>query len=123
MAAVSGLRIAPEVLAATRSGAPVVALESAVITHGLPAAAALDAVQRQWSACESAGAVAAVVAVFDGELRVGLSLSDCAALAARRDAVKVSPWNLAASLGCPGFGGTTVAATILAAASAGISIV
>ena len=123
MAAVSALRIAPEVLAATRSGAPVVALESAVITHGLPRAAALEAVQRQWRSCESAGALPAVVAVFEGELRVGLSRSECAALAARPEAVKVSPWNLAASLERPGFGGTTVAATVVAAASAGIPIV
>jgi pseudouridylate synthase len=122
MAAVSAVTIAPAVSDATRSGTPVVALESAVITHGLPAAAALDAVGRQWRACETAGAVPAVVAVFEGELRIGLSLEDCAALAARLDAVKVSPWNLAASLGCPGFGGTTVAATIVAAAGARIPV-
>jgi pseudouridine-5'-phosphate glycosidase len=123
MAAVSALTIAPTVLEATRSGTPVVALESAVITHGLPRAAALDAVERQWRACEKAGAVPAVVAVFEGSLHVGLTLEECAALAGRADAVKVSPWNLAASLGRPGFGGTTVAATIAAAARAGIAIV
>jgi pseudouridine-5'-phosphate glycosidase len=123
MAAVSALRVAPEVLAATRSGAPVVALESAVITHGLPRAAALAAVERQWRSCERAGAVPAMVAVFEGELRVGLSRNDCSVLAARSEAVKVSPWNLAASLERPGFGGTTVAATVLAAARAGIPIV
>src|SRR5438270_927749 len=64
MAAVSALRIAAEVFAATRSGMPVVALESAVITHGLPRAAALEAVERQWRSCETAGAVPAVVAVI-----------------------------------------------------------
>src|SRR5256714_2455625 len=123
MAAVSALRIAPEVFAATRSGMPVVALESAVITHGLPRAAALEAVERQWRSCETAGAVPAVVAVFEGELRVGLSRNDLAAPAARSESVKVSPWNLAASLERPGFGGTTVAATVVAAARAGIPIV
>jgi pseudouridine-5'-phosphate glycosidase len=64
-----------------------------------------------------------VVAVFDGALRVGLSLDDCATLAARPDAVKVSPWNLASAISNPGFGGTTVAATIAAAALAGIRVV
>ena len=123
MTAVNALAIAPQVLEALRSGAPVVALESAVITHGLPRAAALEAVERQWRGCEKAGALPAVVAVFEGELRVGLSLEDCAALAARPEAVKVSPWNLAASLERPGFGGTTVAATVVAAAGAGIPIV
>src|SRR2546423_4197192 len=123
MAAVIALRIAPEVFAATRSGMPVVALESAVITHGLPRAAALEAVERQWRSCETAGAVPAVVAVLEGALRVGLSRNDCAALAARSGSVKVSPWNLAASLERPGFGGTTVAATMVAAAGAGIRVV
>jgi pseudouridylate synthase len=117
------LAISPDIEHALGSGKPVVALESAVITHGLPKAAAMDAVRRQWVACAEAGATPAVVAVFDGMLRVGLSLDDCAALAARRDAVKVSPWNLAAAITNPGFGGTTVAATVTAAALAGIRVV
>jgi pseudouridine-5'-phosphate glycosidase len=83
----------------------------------------MDAVRRQWDACANAGATPAVVAVFDGELRVGLTLDECAALAARADAVKVSPWNLAAAMVGPGFGGTTVAATIVAATRAGIRVV
>jgi pseudouridine-5'-phosphate glycosidase len=105
------------------SGGAVVALESAVITHGLPKPAAMDAVRRQWDACEKAGATPAVVAVFDGELRVGLTIDQCATLAGRDDAVKVSPWNLGAAMVRPGFGGTTVAATIVAATRAGIRVV
>jgi pseudouridylate synthase len=120
---VAALTISPDVKHALEGGKPVVALESAVITHGLPKAAAMDAVRRQWDACARAGATPAVVAVFEGALRVGLSLDDCATLAARRDAVKVSPWNLAAAITNPGFGGTTVAATIAAAALAGIRVV
>src|ERR1700730_15571504 len=123
MLTVSALTIAPPVRDAIASGAAVVALESAVITHGLPKPAAIDAVRRQWEACEKAGAIPAVVAVFDGSLRVGLTLDECAALGERADAVKVSPWNLAAALLSPGFGGTTVAATIVAAARAGIRVV
>jgi pseudouridine-5'-phosphate glycosidase len=117
------LTISADLQHAIESGKPIVALESAVITHGLPKAAALDAVRRQWAACAEAGATPAVVAVFDGALRVGLSLDDCATLAARPDAVKVSPWNLASAISNPGFGGTTVAATIAAAALAGIRVV
>ena len=123
MAAVSVLSIAPPVRDAIAAGAAVVALESAVITHGLPKPAAIDAVRRQWEACEKVGATPAIVAVFGGTLRVGLTLDECAALAERADAVKVSPWNLAAVLMRPGFGGTTVAATIVAAAHAGIRVV
>jgi pseudouridine-5'-phosphate glycosidase len=120
---VASLTISPEITHALESGKPVVALESAVITHGLPKAAAMDAVRRQWEACAEAGATPAVVAVFEGALRAGLSLADCATLAGHRDAVKVSPWNLAAAITNPGFGGTTVAATIAAATLAGIRVV
>ena len=123
MLAVGSLSIAPSIRQAKAAGAPIVALESAVITHGLPRAAAMDAVRRQWDACAKLGATPAVVAVFESCLRVGLSLEECASLADRANAVKVSPWNLGAALVTPGFGGTTVAVTIAAAATAGIRIV
>lgn len=118
----AGLIVAPAVERALGAGVPVVALESAVITHGLPKPAAIDAVKRQWAACESAGAQPAVVAIYEGALRVGLNLTECETLADRKGAAKVSPWNLAAALSEPGFGGTTVAATIVAASQAGISV-
>jgi pseudouridine-5'-phosphate glycosidase len=120
---VAAVTIAPDVERALQTGKPVVALESAVITHGLPKAAAIDAVKRQWAACEQAGATPAVIAVFDGQLRVGLTIDECSALAERTDPAKVSPWNLAAAVVSPGFGGTTVAATIVGAARAGIRVV
>lgn len=119
----AALAIAPDVERALKSGEPVVALESAVITHGLPAAAAIEAVKRQWAACEKAGAVPAVIAVWDAILQIGLSLDACVDLANRPGAVKISPWNLAASIYEPGHGGTTVAATIVAATQVGIRIV
>jgi pseudouridylate synthase len=123
MPAATSVRVAASIKRAIAARKPVVALESAVITHGLPREAALAATRQQWAACEQARAVPAVVAVFDGALRIGLTLDECATLAERRDAVKVSPWNLAASIAHPGFGGTTVAATIVAAALSGIRIV
>src|SRR3989440_5758037 len=122
-AAVTALTVSPLVRDALASGAAVVALESAVITHGLLKAAAMDAVRQQWDACVKANVMPAVVAVFDGQLRVGLTIDECAALADRTNAVKVSPWNLAAGMVSPGFGGTTVAATIVAATRAGIRVV
>src|SRR5437016_5770953 len=123
MPSVTSLTIAPAVRGAVASGAAVVALESAVITHGLPKAAAMDAVRQQWAACMKANVTPAVVGVFEGQLRVGLTIDECAALAGRTDAVKVSPWNLAAGTVSPGFGGTTVAATMVAATRAGIRVV
>ncbi len=119
----TGLTISPTVRDALASGAAVIALESAVITHGLPKAAAMDAVRQQWDACVKANVTPAVVAIFDGQLRVGLTLDECAVLGGQADAVKVSPWNLAAAMVSPGFGGTTVAATIVAATRAGIRVV
>src|SRR3989442_79867 len=97
MPSVTSLAIAPPVRDAIASGA-VVALESAVITHGLPKAAAIDAVRRQWEACEKANATPAVVAVFGGELRAGLSLDGSAPPAGRTDAAKVSPLDLASGM-------------------------
>jgi pseudouridylate synthase len=123
MPALTGVVVAAKLRQAIDSGAPVVALESAVITHGLPRAAALQAVRRQSDACQLAGAIPAVVAVFGGQLVVGLSPDECAQLAAHAGATKVSPWNLAAALIDPGFGGTTVAATMAAAVMAGVSVV
>jgi pseudouridine-5'-phosphate glycosidase len=120
---VSALAIAPEIQHALEAGKPVVALESAVITHGLPKPAAIEAVKGQWAACEKGGAQPAVVAVYQGALRVGLTLSECQSLAEHEGAVKVSPWNLAAAIVSPGFGGTTVAATVAAAAQANIQVV
>ncbi len=118
----AALTIAPEVERALKNGEPVVALESAVITHGLPQPAAIEAVKRQWAACEKAGARPAVVAVWDAILQIGLSIDACVALAYHLDAVKVSPWNLSASIHT-GAGGTTVAATIVAATQVGIRMV
>ena len=119
----AALTIAREVEYALHTGKPVVALESAVITHGLPQPAAIEAVKRQWAACENAGAQPAVIAVWDALVQVGLRMDACTAMAYDANAVKVSPWNLAASVYEPGVGGTTVAATIVVAAQVGIRIV
>lgn len=122
MPEVPAVTLAPAISAARSQNEPVVALESAVITHGLPRAAALDAIRRQRKACEAAGAIPAVVAVFKGELRVGLTEDECVELAERADAAKVSPWNLASTAVAGGYGGTTVAATMMAAELAGIPV-
>jgi pseudouridylate synthase len=120
---VTVLTIAPDIKQALEAAKPVVALESAVITHGLPKLAAIEAVKGQWAACEKGGAQPAVIAVYQGALRVGLTLSECQSLAEHEGAVKVSPWNLAAAMVRPGFGGTTVAATVAAASQANIQVV
>lgn len=66
--------------------------------------------------------VPAVVGVHDGRLRVGLSSAQTDELISHAGAAKVSPWNLAAALHHPGYGGATVAATVMACARAGIRV-
>jgi pseudouridylate synthase len=119
---VTALAIAPTVERAIQHGRPVVALESAVMTHGLPRPHVIPAVKRQVLACEQAGGVPTIVAVFEGSLRIGLTPDQCQALTDYDRPAKVSPWNLAAAIESPGFGGTTVAATLLAADLAGIKV-
>lgn len=116
------LEIAPEVAVALRAGRPVVALESAVFTHGLPAEAGREALRRQWQACGEHGVVPAVIGVHDGRLRVGLNATQTEELVSHAGVAKVSPWNLAAALHRPGYGGATVAATLMACARAGITV-
>lgn len=118
----SRLEIATEVAEGLRAGRAVVALESAVFTHGLPADAGREALRRQRQACEEHGVIPAVVGVHDGRLRIGLTPSQVEELLAHAGAAKVSPWNLAAVLHSPGYGGVTVAATLMACAASGLSV-
>jgi pseudouridine-5'-phosphate glycosidase len=116
------LSIAPEVRAALEEGRAVVALESTIITHGLPRPQNLEAALRAEAAVRAAGAVPATIATRDGRLRVGLDADELAGLAGARAIPKVSRQNLAAVLGMRGWGGTTVSATMIAAALAGIEV-
>jgi pseudouridine-5'-phosphate glycosidase len=118
------LALAPEVDAALRHGRPVVALESTLVTHGLPYPTNLDVALASEEAVRSRGAVPATVAVGGGRLLVGLDGAALEALAsAPADTVrKVSRGSLGAALAAGGWGGTTVAATMIAAAAAGIGV-
>jgi pseudouridine-5'-phosphate glycosidase len=116
------LHLSPEVAAALAAGRPVVALETTLVTHGLPhpeglaVAAALEAEVR------AAGALPATIGVLDGELRVGMSAGELERLATTPGVAKLNPSNLAARLAAGGAGSTTVAATVLAAHRAGIRV-
>jgi pseudouridine-5'-phosphate glycosidase len=114
--------IAAPVAAALAGGRPVVALESTIITHGMPYPdnAAMAANVERIVAEE--GAVPATIAVIDGRLKVGLSEAERAALAVARDAMKLSRADLGFAIHRRRTGGTTVAATMIAAALAGIRV-
>lgn len=115
-------RIGDHVEAALKGGAPVVALESTVLTHGLPRPLNLAAGQRLQAVVREAGAVPATIGVLRGEVVVGLSGDELAELAEARDADKASLWNLASIVASGGSAGTTVATTLWAAHSAGIDV-
>ncbi|MEC9268913.1 MAG: pseudouridine-5'-phosphate glycosidase [Pseudomonadota bacterium] len=108
---------------ALRDGAPVVALESTVIAHGLPHPDNLEAAAAMEDAVRQAGAMPATIAVLDGRIRIGLSEEDRAKLADPDAAVaKLSRRDLAACLTLNGTGATTVSATMICAHTAGIRV-
>lgn len=128
------LDIAPEVAAALAGDRPVVALETTLVTHGLPRPAGLEAALALENAVRRAGAVPATIGVLAGRLRVGLDPAELRRLAEAESVSKLNLGNLAAHLasdrgedarsaGSPGaMGSTTVAATLLAAHRAGIRV-
>ena len=118
----SRLVVAPEVAEAVAGGQPVVALESTVITHGLPRPTNLETARRMEATVRQGGAVPATVALLDGYLHVGLTSDELATVANEPAAVKVSRRDLGPALAGDVIGGTTVSATMLAAQAAGLKI-
>jgi pseudouridylate synthase len=100
----------------------VVALESTIITHGMPYPQNAEMAQKVEAIIRGQGAVPATIAVIDGRLKVGLSDSQRTALAQVKGALKLSRADLAFAMSEGRTGGTTVAATMIAAALAGIKV-
>ena len=126
----SDLRVAAEVAAALAAGSPVVALESTLISHGLPSPRNVEVALAAEAAVRREGAVPATIAVHEGRVLVGLNgdeieaLADAAAsaLLGGRALTKASRHNLAAALESGAWAGTTVSATMIAASMAGIRV-
>jgi pseudouridylate synthase len=116
------MRIAPEVAEAVTGGRPVVALESTLISHGLPRPRNLDVAHELEGAVRSAGAVPATIAVVGGEPRIGLDADALGVVAGGADVVKCGVRDLPVVVARGGHGATTVAATAWLAARAGISV-
>jgi pseudouridine-5'-phosphate glycosidase len=114
------LIVAEPVAAALNARAPVVALETTVITHGLPAGEGVPAALELESIVRAAGATPATIGVLDGRARIGLTAQELEALAAPGRAIKLNPGNLAAAIASGDSGATTVAATLWLAHGAGI---
>lgn len=118
---VTGPVLAPTVAAAIRTGAPVVALESTLLAHGLPAPRNREVADELESAVRDRGAVPATVAVLDGVPRVGLTPAELDRVCGG-GLVKLSVRDLGAAVGLRRDGATTVAATAALAAAAGIAL-
>ena len=107
---------------ALAAAAPVVAIESTVIAHGLPTDAALATTAAMQEAIYAEGAVPAMIGLIDGAIKVGLEELEIERLATTDDALKVSRRDFAYALSTRQIGATTVASTMMAASMAGIPI-
>ncbi|GHD16982.1 pseudouridine-5'-phosphate glycosidase [Tianweitania populi] len=116
------IKLSAEVADALQAGAPIVALESTIITHGMPYPANLEMARGVEALIRAEGAIPATIAVIDGELRVGLDDADLEALAQATTVVKASGRDLAAVMVRKQTAGTTVSATMRLAELAGIEI-
>jgi pseudouridine-5'-phosphate glycosidase len=114
--------IHPEVAEALAARRPVVALESTIVSHGLPRPDNLRIAREIEGAVRAGGAVPATIAVVDGQPRIGLDDAALERIALDPAVVKVSVRDLAAIAGYGGVGATTVASTAHLAARAGIRI-
>jgi pseudouridine-5'-phosphate glycosidase len=116
------LTVAPEVAEALADGQAVVALESTIVSHGLPRPDNVGIARQIEDAVREGGAVPATIALVDGEVRVGLDDGALAAIASREDVVKCSARDLPIAAARGATGATTVAATAHVAALAGIGL-
>ncbi|MFV0301037.1 MAG: pseudouridine-5'-phosphate glycosidase [Paracoccus sp. (in: a-proteobacteria)] len=118
------LTFSPEVQAAMGAGRPVVALESTIITHGMPWPDNLDMARRVEAAIREGGAVPATIAVMGGRIRIGMDDAGLEALAKTPpvEVMKLSRADLPVCIAAGRTGATTVAATMICAALAGIRV-
>jgi pseudouridine-5'-phosphate glycosidase len=116
------LQFSPEVQAARAAGKPVVALESTIISHGMPYPQNVQTAREVEQVIRDAGAVPATIAIIDGRICIGLADDQLELLGQSKDAIKVSRRDLAYVLAQKKLGATTVAATMICAKLAGIEV-
>jgi len=111
-----------EVQAAREAGKPVVALESTIISHGMPYPQNVQTAKEVEQIIRDHGAVPATIAIMNGKIHIGLSDAELELLGQSRDAIKVSRRDLPYVLSTGKLGATTVAATMICAELAGIKV-
>jgi len=118
----SALVFSPEVAAALASNSPIVALESTIISHGLPRPSNLNVAREVEAIVREHGATPATIAILDGVVHIGLTDEQLVAIANRDDISKASSRDLAVFVASKKSAATTVAATAHLAAQAGIKV-
>ncbi|HEX6522415.1 MAG TPA: pseudouridine-5'-phosphate glycosidase [Streptosporangiaceae bacterium] len=116
------VEVSPAVREALRDGTPVVALESTIISHGLPRPGNLDAAREFESILSGMGVTPATIALIDGVPRVGLTAAELERVATDESVVKVSSRDIGIAMARKATGGTTVAATSVLAAAVGVRV-
>lgn len=116
------LGIAPEIRETLAAGGPVVALESTIVTHGMPWPRNVETAREVEADIRAAGAIPATIAVLDGTIRIGLTDAELERLARAEHVMKCSRADLAFAVATGRAGSTTVAATMMAAEAAGIAV-
>ncbi len=116
------VEVSPRVSAALAAGEPVVALESTIISHGLPRPGNLAAAQRFEQILQQRNVIPATIALIDGVPKVGLDAKDLERIAGDESVVKVGSRDIAIAMARKVTGGTTVAATSVLAARAGLRV-
>jgi len=116
------LAVSAEVSSALAAGKPVVALETTIVSHGMPWPENLETALSVEDVVRDAGAIPAAIAVLDGKLRVGVSRAELERLAKAKDVLKLSRADLAFGLVSGRPGATTVAATMIVARLVGIGV-
>lgn len=114
--------INPEVKEALEQGKPVVALESTIISHGMPYPQNVEMANKTEQIIRDNGAIPATIAIIDGKVQVGLDEEQLELLATAEDVAKVSRRDLAQVLATKTLGATTVATTMIGAELAGIEV-
>jgi pseudouridine-5'-phosphate glycosidase len=116
------LVLSPEVEKARAEGAAIVALESTIITHGMPFPQNVETAQRVEAEVRAHGAVPATIAILDHHIHIGLTEAQLQALGQAKNVAKLSRADLAACLASGGTGATTVAATMICSHLGGIEV-
>jgi pseudouridylate synthase len=116
------LILSPEVAEARANGSAIVALESTIITHGMPFPQNVETARRVEAEVRAHGATPATIAIMDRQIHVGLTDAQLTSLGQAKGVAKLSRADLAACLATGGTGATTVAATMICAHLAGIEV-